>query len=308
MTKHELRLLLSHENMFSFFFDGIAETYANQQKLDNDQLPHIDYNEPFQQIPNKLYKYIDLKGGLTSIIHSNIQFSDPLGFWKLEKLADKTEFWFDRLYMDNVSLEEMYKEIVRQHPSHSYFDKKDVFIYLLHHHILNLTKRNKVLCLAKTHLNQELWKDNPTGICIEYDTNLFRDKLIKFSDNKKYDLIGNPVCYVDKLIKYPIRLTSYSWLSNLIFVKKSDPFAREGEYRILCTDENYSPVRQIISRKDRIENVVNMLLYDKFKTTSPLRPTFDRSYIKKVYYKNTVEDERTLLEELKKYDIPLEKL
>lgn len=41
MTKHELRLLLSHENMFSFFFDGIAETYANQQKLDNDQLPHI---------------------------------------------------------------------------------------------------------------------------------------------------------------------------------------------------------------------------------------------------------------------------
>jgi len=80
---------------------------------------------------------------LTSIIHSNIQFSDPLGFWRLEKLADKTEFWFDRLYMDNVSLEEMYKEIVRQHPSRSYFDKKDIFTYLLHHHILNLTKRNR---------------------------------------------------------------------------------------------------------------------------------------------------------------------
>src|SRR5690606_39494558 len=87
-------------------------------------------------------------------------------------------------------------------------DLKDIFIYLLHHHMLNLTKRNKVLCLGKSHFNQELWKDNPTGICIEYDTNLFRDNLIKFSDNKKYDLIGNPVCYVDKLIKYPIRLTS----------------------------------------------------------------------------------------------------
>lgn len=308
MTIHELRLLLSHEMMFSFFFEGIAEVYAKQQKLYNDQLPLIDYNEPFRQIPDKLYKYIDLEGGLQSIKHSNIQFSDPLGFWKLEKLADKSEFWFDRLYMDSLSLEEMYQEIIRQHPNRSYFDKKDVFIFLLHHHILNLTKRNKVLCLTKTHLNQELWKENPTGICIEYDTNLFRDNHMKFSDNKKYDLIGNPVCYVDKLVKYPIRLTSHSWLSNLIFVKKSNPFAREGEYRILCTDETYNPVQDIPSRQNRIEKFVDMILHEKFTELSQLRPTFDRSYIKKVYYKKTVKDEGMLLEELKKCDIPWEKV
>lgn len=308
MTKDELMLLLNHEDMFQFFFNGIADQYSKEKKSYEDQLPQIDYNERFQHLPNSLYKFIDLDGGLKSINDSNIKFSDPLSFWKHDSLSDKTEFWFDRLYIDNDSLDEMYSVIVQQHPDRNNLDRKSVFIFLLHNHILNLTKRNRVLCLAKNHSNDTLWESYRKGICIEYDTTLFRINKLNFPNNKKYDLIGNPICYVDQINKYPIRTSSYSWLSNLIFVKQRDPYANEDEYRILCTDENYNPVQHIKSREERIQIVVDTLIKRKPSCEAPLYPTFNKQYIKKVYFKNTIHDEGKLLQVLEKAEIPWEKL
>ena len=183
-----------------------------------------------------------------------------------------------------------------------------VKIYLLLSHILNLTKRNKVLCLAKTFNNQELWKDYSKGICIEYNTELFKHNHLKFAKNKKYELIGNPVLYVEELIIYPIRANDDSWLSNLLFVKNQVPFIREDEYRIICTDINYNPTKDVPTRKNRITEVKELLLNGNVRETLPIRPIFNRGYINKVYYKNTVKNETELLEELRKYEIPWEKM
>ena len=307
MTQDELKLLFKKEDQFPFYFEGIARIYERKHQPYSNPLPPIDFNEPFQQIPNKLYKYIDLNGGLSSITHGNIQFSDPLSFWKLEKLDDPTEFWFDKLYMDNDSLNQMNDIIVQEYPDYRQLHKIEIFLYILHNHVLNLTKRNKVLCLAKTYLNDELWKENSTGICIEYDTSLFVNNHLKLKTDK-YKLIGNPILYVDKLVKYPIRINDDRWLSNLIFVKNTIPFSREDEYRILCTEKDYNPIQHNGKSKDRIKITGDMLLDKKTKPTIPLRPTFDLSFITKVYYKKTVQDESKLLAKLEKLNIPWKKL
>lgn len=95
---------------------------------------------------------------------------------------------------------------------------------------MNLTKRTKVLCLSKRFDNQELWKDKSSGFCIEYKSSLFTQNNLIFNTNNNHDLIGNFVCYVEKLDKYPIRTDNHEWLSNLLFVKNKLPFSREEEY------------------------------------------------------------------------------
>nr|WP_315398311.1 hypothetical protein [uncultured Sphingobacterium sp.] len=162
--------------------------------------------------------------------------------------------------------------------------------------------------MAKTFNNQELWKDYSKGICIEYNTELFKHNHLKFAKNKKYELIGNPVLYVEELIIYPIRANDDSWLSNLLFVKNQVPFIREDEYRIICTDINYNPTKDVPTRKKRITEVKELLLNGNVRETLPIRPIFNRGYINKVYYKNTVKNETELLEELRKYEIPWEKM
>ena len=294
--------------MFLFFFKGISEIYANKSKHYQNFLPKIDFEERFQQIPTRLYKYIDLDGGITSINNRTIRFSDPLSFWGHETLGDKTEFWFDRIYIDHISLQQMYVIISAKSPRHRCFDEKDVFLYLLHHQILNLTKRNKVLCLAKTFENQELWNDYSQGICIEYNTDLFIKNRPIFPNSETFSLIGRPILYVDNLVKYPIRTTDDFWLSNLIFVKNKNPFIREDEYRILYTDEDYDSVKEIPRRKDRLEQVIKLLLNGEVRETPPLDAHIDTKYIVKVYYKNSVKDEKRLLNTLQKFNIPVEKL
>lgn len=307
MTKGELELLLVHEERFSWFLNGIAASYEKQMKPYTESLPRIDFQQPFNGMPAHLYKYISFGGGISSLDAGTLQFSHPLGFRENLKLGDKTEFWFDRLYVDGVALRQMKQIIVHQYPEYSYFQPKDVFLFLLHHHVLNIVERNKVLCLSKSFNNQALWNDFKDGICIEYDTEVFRNNGLMFPKPHKYTILGRHILYVDQIVKYPIRISDDDWLSNFIFVKNMRVFLQEDEYRMLYTTD-FDPVKAIPIRYDRIKMSTERLLESKPQQYTAIRPTIDRKYISKVYYTDDVADERRLREVLEKHEIDSEKI
>lgn len=307
MTKDELELLLKQDERFDFFFDGIADTYGRKAKPYTEHLPRIDFKRPFQDLPGKLYKYIDFDGGVCSIRDGTLQFSHPLSFREHIQLGDSTEFWFDRLYFDNTILRQMKELIDSCSLGFNYFSPKHAFLYLLHHHVLNIVERNKVLCLTKSFSNRVLWNEFDGGICIEYDTDVFRKNDLKFTKRHKYTLVGNHVLYVDQISEYPVRFEDDRWISNLIFVKKRVPFSREEEYRILYTMD-FDPIKANPSRIDRIKKSGTRLLGSGPTCKAPVRPKIDRKYISKVYFTKNIQDEGRLLDLLEKHEIPAEKI
>lgn len=221
MTKHELKLLLIHENFFEFYFDRISQKYENMQRVYSKQLADIDYLPSHNRIPEKLYKFISFDDGLKSIENTNLQFSHPLSFRDLanESLKDRSEFWFDRFYIDRESLYQIKEVIEQQHPNRKTLDNKSLFLFLIYNHTNNLLERNKVLCLTKSHQNDYMWEKFQDGICIEYNTDIFKRNELIFPENDEHILTYNAVEYVDLIEKYPIRINGNDWLSNLIFVK-----------------------------------------------------------------------------------------
>src|SRR5690606_19527400 len=149
--------------------------------------------------------YIDFEGGINSIINSTLQFSHPLSFRdESHPLGDKSEFWYDRLYIDLYTLQEYIYEL------ENIYNKKinliEAFNLLIYQSVMNTLERNKVLCLSVKNNNIHLKKMYPTGICIEYDTNLFKNKSHLINNYSKETIIYNKVHYVDEIIPYPVRL------------------------------------------------------------------------------------------------------
>ena len=296
---------------FFLLFDSIALKYENIEKYYHNEILNLDFKQGHNKMPEYLYKYIDFDGGLGSLENCNLQFAHPFSFRKDETnpLIDKSEFWFDRFYYDKKTLIQLQDGLNQKFKNRKPSPPQDLLSLLQIQFVQNTAERNKILCLSINKHNNYLWDKKPDGICIEYKSNLFKDKNnFKELVHKTCTLHYQKVIYVNDLVKYPVRLDEYSWIANLIFVKHKIPFEKEEEFRVVFTEDIVTDYK----RKEKIiffKKVVSKLLdenhnYNQYRR----RFSFDTSFINKVYYKSSVKDEDALKRLLEKKEIKYEKI
>ena len=304
MTLSEVRLYFDFkEPILGLYIKHIEEKYEKLAHTYHENLNSIVYNEDYSLMPKKLYKFISLKSGLSSLKSRNLQFSHPLGFRSLENpaLCDTTEFSFERFYIDRNAVEFMKQKIRHDHPDYHPVDNAIGVHYHLYNYVLNFVERNKVLCLSNSFENDYMWSKFTDGICIEYDTALFQRENIRFP-SKDYHLIYGKVIYTDNLACYPIDYESYDWVSNIIFAKKNDPYFSEDEYRILYSFD-FDPIKTFSITEERRKLGADRLLERDFGQIKKEYPTFDKKFITKVYIPKKIKDNIELLKALEDLEI-----
>lgn len=314
MTKDQIILLSQIKNIDHFYMilDSISRQYESQLKSYDHLIKSKSYIESNNNIPKSLFKYIDIDGGIASIENSNIQFSHPLSFrHHNSSMGDFSEFWYEkRFHIDKKAIMDFIKEL------ELLFNKKinsfEAFNLFLYQFVMNTVERNKVLCLSKESDNIHLYTEtNKTkgSICIEYKSDLFKNKNNLTSSKKHFNIIYNEVSYVDQIIEYPIRFEpdkAQDWLSNFLFIKESK-YKAENEFRIIYTIDYMDDYRQS-NRDEKFKYAYNRLIGKDMGNISPLRINIDRKFINHVYYTSNVIDEKPLLSVLEKHNIPYTKL
>ncbi|MGJ1360602.1 hypothetical protein ACR79B_05050 [Sphingobacterium spiritivorum] len=307
MTLQEvLNYIIFDEPDLSTHIKNIEEKYSNLPKLYDDKLRSIVYNEDYNLIPDKLYKFISLNSGVSALDGNNLQFSHPLGFRCLENpaLCDTTEFSFERFYIDSNSVEFMKQKIKRDKLNYSSVDNRIAATYILYNYVINFLERNKVLCMSNNVENDYMWSKFAEGICIEYNTELFKRGNINFS-NEDYKLIFGKVVYTDDLACYPMDFRSNKWISNIIFAKKRDPYIYEDEFRILYSFD-FDPIKTFSVAEERRKLGGNRLLERDFGQVKKDYPTFSTKYINKIFIPKILKNNIELLKILDKYNIQRE--
>lgn len=311
MTKEELLFFMTYKgNIDNFNF-----LLKSSRSLKEDTKTYIQSNFTnnlgSNMIPKSLFKFLSFEGGILSIRNTNLQFSHPLSFRNLSNgLNDMSEFWYERFYIDNQSLEEIYELLsVKDNLSKKELTPSFLYSYLIYNHFMNTVERNKVLCLTKSVNNDYMWSLFNTGVCIEYDSKIFNDlSLIKYKPfGDKYTVFYNEIIYVDKVLEVPIRWKDSAWISNLLFVKEKEKYFKEDEFRIILTEER--SLDRIISSRELRNKIAYERMFDiNMFQADPIRPIIEKDHIKKVYYTGNVENEKFLLETLIKLEIPFEKI
>jgi len=307
MTLREVKqYFLFSEPIMGLYVKHIEDKYSILPRVYNDRLTDITYNEDYSLMPKKLYKFISVNSGISALKGRNLQFSHPLGFRNLENpaLCDTTEFSFERFYIDSNSIETMKQKIRSYQPWYYPVDNRIGAQYILYNYVLNFLERNKVLCLSNSFENEYMWSKFLKGICIEYNTELFRRGNINFP-NKKYELIFGKVVYTEELACYPMDLNSNNWISNIIFAKKSDPYFNEDEYRILYSFD-FDPIKAFSVAEERRKLGGDRLLERDFGQMKKDYPTFSEKYITKVYIPKRLKDNIELLKTLNELNIEAE--
>lgn len=306
-----LKLLISTqgEDHFYLILDSIARQYQCEVKNYQDLIDNLSFTQGHDVIPESLFKYIDFDGGFSSIEHLNIQFSHPLSFRELKNplLVDKSEFWMDRFYYDRNSIEMYRNELSKKFKKKISSSVQELLCVLLYMYVLNTVERNKILCLSASGDNHHFWSTNQTGLCIEYDTELFKNKSNLNNDSTdKFTLIYNQVQYVDNILRYPIRMDCHDWIGNLVFIKNKK-YKEENEFRVLYT-EDFTFDNKSDSKFVYYEKALNRIQdYDKGNLDFK-RLRINKKYIKNVLYTNFVKNEGALLKLLDGYDIPYSKV
>ncbi|WP_185213779.1 hypothetical protein [Sphingobacterium mizutaii] len=297
-------------------FDYLLSCYSNNEeskiKSYDDRIKNVSYNEGHGNIPDKLYKFINYNSGIKSLENQNLQFSHPLSFHDLgNDLTDLTEFnLINRFYIDHKSIEQIKRVLISQGKGKILKNNSEYFTFLIYNFVMSCLERNKVCCLSENKDNDYLWKGIGTGFCIEYDTLLFQsNNNFHFENGKKSTLLYNRVQYVEEIIKYPVRIDEYDWLSNLIFIKQSIPYKNEEEFRILLTQE-ITIFDQRLNREERFKAASGRIfnLPSGYEHNSFLRPTFNKKYISKVYYSDKCKDIDGLKKLLNDLEIKVEKI
>lgn len=307
MTLNEVKqYFYFNEPILGLYIRHIEEKYSNLPRPYHENLNSIVYNEDYSLMPKKLYKFISLKSGLTSLKSGNLQFSHPLGFRSLENpaLCDTSEFSFERFYIDINSVESMKRKIKNDQPDYYPIDNAIGAQYHLYNYVLNFVERNKVLCLSNSFENDYMWSKFSDGICIEYDTDLFQRRNIKFQ-SENYNLIFGKVIYTDNLACYPITFDSADWVSNIIFAKRNDPYSSEDEFRILYSFD-FDPIKTFSIAEERRKLGGDRLLERDFGHIKKDYPTFSDNFITKVYIPRLLKDHKLLFETLDKLNIDRE--
>ncbi|MNK30196.1 hypothetical protein D3C87_486110 [compost metagenome] len=299
MTLSEVKqYYLFNEPILELYIKHIEDKYSKLPRVYDENLSDITYNEDYNLMPKKLYKFISINSGISALSRNNLQFSHPLGFRSLENpaLCDTTEFSFERFYIDSNSVEFMKQKIKQDQPWYSPVDNRIASQYILWNYVLNFLERNKVLCMSNNVENDYMWSKFPEGICIEYNTELFKRGNINF-ENEDYNLIFGKVIYTDKLACYPMDVNSHNWISNIIFAKKIDPYINEDEYRILYSFD-FDPIKTFSVAEERRKLGGDRLLERDFGQVKKDYPTFSAKYINKVFIpkilKNNIELQKTL--------------
>jgi len=311
MTKEELLFFMTYKgNIDNFNF-----LLKSSRSLKEDTKTYIQSNFTnnlgSNMIPKSLFKFLSFEGGILSIRNTNLQFSHPLSFRNLSNgLNDMSEFWYERFYIDNQSLEEIYELLsVKDNLSKKELTPSFLYSYLIYNHFMNTVERNKVLCLTKSVNNDYMWSLFNTGVCIEYDSKIFNDlSLIKYKPvGDKYTVFYNEIIYVDQVLEVPIRWKDSAWISNLLFVKEKEKYFKEDEFRIILTEER--SLDRIISNRELRNKIAYERMFDiNMFQADPIRPIIEKDHINKVYYTANVENEKFLLETLIKLEIPFEKI
>lgn len=311
MTKTEVEFFLcfnGDEDKFVHLLQNSAKEYSNLSRPYD--VVTSAFPNPIHELPDRLFKYIDFDGGLLSLKDSNVQFSHPLSFRSLKSgMADISELWYDRIYVDLISLFET-RLMLKKDPLslNRYLNDKFLFSYLMYNHAMNTVERNKILCLARSANNPYLWGKFSTGLCIEYDTELFKDKKnLNFYPKKgKFSLLCDKINYVESIVPYPVRWDNGEWLSNLLFIKDKT-FRQEDEFRIILTEDR-SLDSMIKEWPNRTRIATHRILDINPWETDPIRPGIDIRFIKKVYYTEAVKNEQDLIDSLLLTGIPFEKI
>lgn len=304
--------LISIEDENNFFSElKLLNNDTNNYESYVNKFISLNYGNEESQLPNTLFKYIDFEGGIQSLENSNVQFSHPLSFrtTPLAGLKDLTEFSADRFYYDKETLLEFKSEFDLTYPEFKLEFPAEYFHVLVYQYYMNTVERNKILCLSSSNNNSHLWDTFYNGICIEYHSDLFSNKhnFLVEKNQKTFTIIVNKVIYVDKIAKLPCRISEYDWISNLIFVKSKELYENEDEYRILYTEDfmdNYNRENRgskVNTLKKRIENTD----YDNLTNK---RLSFNKKFIKNVYYKSTIKDEDQLISNLDRLGINYTKI
>lgn len=305
------KLLISteHEDHFYMILDSIARKYQGEEKSYQKLIDNLNFMEGHDSIPKSLFKYIDFDGGFSSIQHLNIQFSHPLAFRELENptLVDRSEFWMDRFYYDRTSIERYRTELSKKFNKKIKLSAQDLLCLLLYMHVLNTVERNKILCLSDSGYNDHLWSANQTGLCIEYDTELFKSRLnLRNDSTDKFTILYNQVQYVENILRYPIRMDSHDWIGNLVFIKDKK-YKEENEFRVLYT-ENYTFDHKPESKCANYNKALKRIQDSDKGNLDFKRLQIDKKYIKNVSYTDYVKDESNLLKLLDEYGIPYSKI
>ncbi len=309
MTLSEVKnYYLFNEPILGLYIKHIEKKYSILPRAYDDHLNSIVYNEDHDLMPKRLYKFLSVNSAISALTGRNLQFSHPLGFRSLENpaLCDATEFSFERFYIDSNAVEYMKYRIIQDHPTYYPVDNRIASNYILWNYVLNFLERNKVLCLSNSFENDYMWSKFPEGICIEYNTELFKNDNITFpSDN--YQLIFGKVIYTDELACYPIDMNSQNWISNVIFAKKNNPYVNEDEYRILYSFD-FDPIKTFSIAEQRRKLGLDRLLERDFGQVKKDYPTFSGKFITKVYIPKQLRDHKLLFKTLDELNIDREVL
>ncbi len=158
----------------------------NSDTCSKRYLEELDENIVNQQnnLPEKVYKYLDFEGGYSSLESLTLQFSCPLSFYRIEhKLSDTSEFGIERVCIDNKLVIHLDDYIMSEGEpgiksmfSHSKEVGKASFYVFRHFQTYLLGYR--VCSLSSNPRNSRLWQNisDYRGICVEYD----RKKLLEY--------------------------------------------------------------------------------------------------------------------------------
>lgn len=230
----------------------------------------------------RLYKYLDVEGGLSMLKKSNLQFTNAT---QLNDPFDCHPALFD------YSEPEVYiTENGIEWPPTDFLSEKGVC------DMTNLRNSTWICSLSKVYNSLLMWSyyNNHKGICIGINMDIFRDNLPKMVFSSLYQVLELEVNY-DEIIKKPNYFNDHQGFWGYQISTKAKEWSHEQEVRLALLNPSPGLIPASVPRKPKKDEIVDSKVVRYY-------PVINKKCFESVYLgvRITEEDKKNIIDVARK--------